>query len=163
MDREEKVNTIVAELVKRNGIAVNPKDPIMVVYTMIEILGEQHNEDLNKALLEFRSSIEEITQNWKQSISQQSSEEVNQFLEKNQDKIKMIVSAVINQTQEQAKKQIDEACSTLENRITDLKGMIDESVNKKVQETRNAAWLNLVSSAVVMVSVLILVFKFTFS
>lgn len=134
MDREEKVNTIVAELVKRNGIAVNPKDPIMVVYTMIEILGEQHNEDLNKALHEFRSSIEEITQNWKQSISQQSSEEVNQFLENNQDKIKMIVSAVINQTQEQAKKQIDEACSTLENRITDLKGMIDESVNKKVQD-----------------------------
>ena len=91
---EDKLKTIRATILEKNGIPISPKDPIMVVYTMMEILEEQLKTGQTELLNEFRSQIEETTHNWKVSIQQQSEPDIETFLSQNQDKLRAIVSKI---------------------------------------------------------------------
>lgn len=159
---EDKLKMIRATILEKNGIPISPKDPIMVVYTMMEILEEQLKTGQTELLNEFRSQIEETTHNWKVSIQQQSEPDIETFLNQNQDKLRAIISKILHETENQANRQIEQACAQLSSKLNDLSNVIDTAVNQKIKETRNAAWLNLVASALVMLAVLILVLKFTF-
>lgn len=159
---DEKVKAILATIVEKNGIALSPKDPIMVVFTALEyMLSEQHAEQKALTVL-FKAQVEEATGNWIQSVHQQTEE---------------LVSQQLNTTKEQAKEMskllLHEADRLLEQRITDtvkdfegkLYGINDNALNaieSKMKETRNTAILNLISSLIVLLAVIILAFKFTF-
>ncbi|HGN6544613.1 TPA: hypothetical protein ACKULT_000124 [Neisseria gonorrhoeae] len=61
---DEKVKAILATIVEKNGIALSPKDPIMVVFTALEyMLSEQHAEQKALTVL-FKAQVEEATGNW---------------------------------------------------------------------------------------------------
>ncbi|HGN6764115.1 TPA: hypothetical protein ACKWXA_002260, partial [Neisseria gonorrhoeae] len=77
------------------------------------------------------------------------------------------------QAKEMSKLLLHEADRLLEQRITDavkdfegkLYGINDNALNaieSKMKETRNTAILNLISSLIVLLAVIILAFKFTF-
>lgn len=159
---DEKVKAILAAIVEKNGIALSPKDPIMVVFTALEyMLSEQHAEQKALTVL-FKAQVEEATGNWIQSVHQQTEELVSQQLDTTKE-----------QAKEMSKLLLHEADRLLEQRITDtvkdfegkLYGINDNALNaieSKMKETRNTAILNLISSLIVLLAVIILAFKFTF-
>lgn len=154
---------LLSAIAKKNGIVLSPKDPIMIVYTMIDVLSAQYQEATKESLNHLQSNIEQITLNWKESISQQSKIDIDKTIEQNQEQIKKIIYSFVNETENILAEQIKTSCANLYAEFDQLNKSINDASNKKINETKNIALLNLFSSLIVMFSILIMVFKFTFS
>lgn len=88
-------DALIAELAKRHQLVINPKDPILIVYTMIEILNEDLKRERRNELDDFRSDIEEIYNR----LELRSNETVQNFIDQNKEKIKQIIMEIIHQTE----------------------------------------------------------------
>jgi Transcriptional activator TraM. len=157
------INEVIAEIAEKNQIIIGKNDPVLVVYTMIKILSEQYKVELDSCLNTFRSSVEEMTFKLEHSISKQSTNKLNAFFEENQDKIRILLNKITDTAQIEINKQIDTSCANLETAFNNVQNSIIDAANMRIKETKFIAYLNLASSLLVMLAVLILVFKFTFS
>lgn len=155
------IDTLLAEIAKKNGIVVSRKDPIMIVHTVIEFLYDQTQANLNLSLRDFRSQIEKITLSWKESIEQQSKEDINNYINNNKMEIRKIILEIISQTQKQMESKINNSYSDFEDNLNNVQKLLNESISKDINRSKIVAFINLISSIIVMTSVLILIINFS--
>lgn len=155
------IDALLAEIAKKNGIVVSRKDPIMIVHTVIEFLYDQTQANLNLSLRDFRSQIEKITLSWKESIEQQSKEDINNYINNNKMEIRKIILEIISQTQKQMESKINNSYSDFEDNLNNVQKLLNESISKDINRSKIVAFINLISSIIVMTSVLILIINFS--
>lgn len=155
------IDALLAEIAKKNGIVVSRKDPIMIIHTVIEFLYDQTQANLNLSLRDFRSQIEKITLSWKESIEQQSKEDINNYINNNKMEIRKIILEIISQTQKQMESKINNSYSDFEDNLNNVQKLLNESISKDINRSKIVAFINLISSIIVMTSVLILIINFS--
>ncbi|HGP7432342.1 TPA: hypothetical protein ACLT9D_002252 [Neisseria gonorrhoeae] len=159
---DEKVKAILATIVEKNGIALSPKDPIMVVFTALEyMLSEQHAEQKALTVL-FKAQVEEATGNWIQSVHQQTEELVSQQLNTTKEQAKEMSKLLLHETDRLLEQRITDAVKDFEGKLYRINDNAMNAVELRIKETRNTAILNLTAALIVLLAVIILAFKFTF-
>lgn len=159
---DEKVKAILATIVEKNGIALSPKDPIMVVFTALEyMLSEQHAEQKALTVL-FKAQVEEATGNWIQSVHQQTEELVSQQLNTTKEQAKEMSKLLLHETDRLLEQRITDAVKDFERKLYGINDNAMNAVELRIKETRNTAILNLTAALIVLLAVIILAFKFTF-
>lgn len=159
---DEKVKAILATIVEKNGIALSPKDPIMVVFTALEyMLSEQHAEQKALTVL-FKAQVEEATGNWIQSVHQQTEELVNQQLDTTKEQAKEMSKLLLHEADRLLEQRITDAVKDFEGKLYSINDNALNAVELRIKETRNTAILNLTAALIVLLAVIILAFKFTF-
>ncbi|EMT5622016.1 hypothetical protein OON55_001171 [Neisseria gonorrhoeae] len=159
---DEKVKAILATIVEKNGIALSPKDPIMVVFTALEyMLSEQHAEQKALTVL-FKAQVEEATGNWIQSVHQQTEELVSQQLNTTKEQAKEMSKLLLHETDRLLEQRITDAAKDFEGKLYGINDNAMNAVELRIKETRNTAILNLTAALIVLLAVIILAFKFTF-
>ncbi|EPI7005451.1 hypothetical protein ACOKJ2_002284, partial [Neisseria gonorrhoeae] len=114
---DEKVKAILATIVEKNGIALSPKDPIMVVFTALEyMLSEQHAEQKALTVL-FKAQVEEATGNWIQSVHQQTEELVSQQLNTTKEQAKEMSKLLLHETDRLLEQRITDAVKDFEGKL----------------------------------------------
>lgn len=159
---DEKVKAILAAIVEKNGIALSPKDPIMVVFTALEyMLTQQHAEQKALTAL-FKAQVEEATGNWTQSIHQQTEELIGQQFVTSKEQAKEMSKLLFHEADRLLEQRITDAVKDFEGKLYGINDNALNAIESKMKETRNTAILNLISSLIVLLAVIILAFKFTF-
>lgn len=159
---DEKVKAILATIVEKNGIALSPKDPIMVVFTALEyMLSEQHAEQKALTVL-FKAQVEEATGNWIQSVHQQTEELVSQQLDTTKEQAKEMSKLLLHEADRLLEQRIADVVKDFEGKLYGINDNALNTVELRIKETRNTAILNLSASLIVLLAVIILAFKFTF-
>lgn len=159
---DEKVKAILATIVEKNGIALSPKDPIMVVFTALEyMLSEQHAEQKALTVL-FKAQVEEATGNWIQSVHQQTEELVSQQLNTTKEQAKEMSKLLLHETDRLLEQRITDVVKDFEGKLYGINDNAMNAVELRIKETRNTAILNLTAALIVLLAVIILAFKFTF-
>ncbi len=87
-DKEEQFSRIIAMIAAKHGIALSEDDPILMVYTLNEILLEENSKAHQLLLNNFRSTLEDNLHHWLQttekranSLSQTNSRHTHQLNE----------------------------------------------------------------------------------
>lgn len=159
---DEKVKAILAEIVEKNGIALSPKDPIMVVFTALEyMLTQQHAEQKALTAL-FKAQVEEATGNWIQSVHQQTEKLIGQQFDTSKEQAKEMSKLLFHEADRLLEQRITDAVKDFEGKLYGINDNALNAIESKMKEIRNTAILNLISSLIVLLAVIILVFKFTF-
>lgn len=159
---DEKMKAFLSVVAEKNGIALSPKDPIMVVFTALEYLLDKQCSEQEKIVSLFNSQMEEVTINWKQSIHQQSEELITQHFNATQQEAKFFAKALLQETDRLLDERISDTVKEFESKLHGINDTTFNLLDTRIKETRNIAMLNLVSSLIVIIAVAILVFKFTF-
>jgi hypothetical protein len=141
IDQDDQTTRIMATIAARHGIALSEDDPILMVYTLNEILLEE-NQKAHQALLNnFRSILEDNIHHWSRSAESKA----NLLSQANSRNIHQLSEQVIN------------AC------FDSIDQKIESSFNEKLKEistlSRNirlAALINLGATCFFFAAVLIL-------
>lgn len=159
---DEKVKAILATIVEKNGIALSPKDPIMVVFTALEyMLSEQHAEQKALTVL-FKAQVEEATGNWIQSVHQQTENLISQQLDTTKEQAKEMSKLLLHEADRLLEQRIADAVKDFEGKLYGINDNALNTIELRIKETRNTAILNLSASLIVLLAAIILAFKFTF-
>lgn len=159
---DEKMKELLTTILEKNGIGLSPKDPIMVVHTALDFLLKKQIEEQNKIVSLFRTQVEEVTTKWQQSINQQSEAVVKNHLDVTQEQARKLAKLLLQETNVLLEEKIEQAVADFEGKLHGINDTALNTVERKVKETRNTALLNLVSSLIILLAVIILTFKFVF-
>lgn len=140
-------DALIAELAKRHKLVINPKDPILIVYTMIEILNEDLKRERRNELDDFRSDIEEIYNR----LELRSNETVQNFIDQNKEKIKQIIMEIIHQTEGTINEKINNFNIEFEKKIKESQVSLEAKIALSGQVQILSCILILILSIILLV------------
>ena len=141
---DEKINELISEIAVKNGVAVGKRDPIMIVYTMNNKLLKDGKEAQQEILNIFKSELESIAHQWGEEAKGKAERVLNAALEASR-------VAMANEMQLGAKKASEDLRKVIGAGILQLERLADSS--------RRAAYVNLIASILVVLSIIIALFK----
>lgn len=145
LESDDQYIRIMAAIAAKHGIALSEDDPILMVYTLNEILLQENNKAHQMLLNDFRSTLENNIHHWTQATESRAS----QLSQANSRNIHQLSEQVVN------------AC------FKSIDQKIESSFNEKLKEIstlsqniHRAAIINLSATSLFFAAVLVLLIVF---
>ena len=138
-------NKIIERVAAKHGIALTDDDPILMIHTLNEILLEENNKAHQVLLNNFRSTLEENINKW----SQATENKANSLLQASSRNTNLLTEQIINSCFESIDQKIESAFNEKIKEIATI-----------VRNTRQAAIINLLATALFFIAVLVMVLVF---
>lgn len=145
LESDDQYTRIMAAIAAKHGIALSEDDPILMVYTLNEILLQENNKAHQMLLNDFRSTLENNIHHWTQATESRASQ----------------LSQANSRNMHQLSEQVVNAC------FKSIDQKIESSFNEKLKEIstlsqniRRAALINLGATSLFFTAVLILLIVF---
>lgn len=145
LESDDQYIRIMAAIAAKHGIALSEDDPILMVYTLNEILLQENNKAHQMLLNDFRSTLENNIHHWTQATESRASQ----------------LSQANSRNMHQLSEQVVNAC------FKSIDQKIESSFNEKLKEIstlsqniRRAALINLGATSLFFTAVLILLIVF---
>ncbi len=145
LDPDDQYTRIMAAIAAKHGIALSEDDPILMVYTLNEILLQENNKAHQMLLNNFRATLEENIHHWSQATESRAN----------------LLSQANSRNIHQLSEQVVNACFEL------IDERIESSFSEKLKEVstlsrniRLAALINLGATSLFFGAVLILLLVF---
>lgn len=142
---ENQYTRIMAAIAAKHGVALSEDDPILMVYTLNEILLQENNKAHQMLLNDFRSILEDNIHHWLRATESRAN----------------LLSQANSRNTHQLSEQVVNAC------LESIDQRIESSFNEKLKEIavlsrniRQAALINLWATGLFFVAVLILLLVF---
>lgn len=145
LDPDDQYTRIMAAIAAKHGIALSEDDPILMVYTLNEILLQENNKAHQMLLNNFRATLEDNIHHWSQATESRA----NQLSEVNSRNIHQLSEQVVNACFESIDQRIESSFSEKLKEISTLSRNI-----------RLAALINLGATSLFFGAVLILLLVF---
>ncbi|MXS79070.1 conjugal transfer protein TraM [Nitrosomonas sp. JL21] len=145
INADDQYTRIMAAIAAKHGVALSEDDPILMVYTLNEILLQENNKAHQMLLNNFRATLEENIHHWSQATESRAN----------------LLSQTSSRNIHQLSEQVVNAC------FESIDQKIESSFNEKLKEittlSRNirlAALINLWATSLFFGAVLILLLVF---
>lgn len=138
MSDDQNLDELIKEIALKNGVAVDRRDPIMIVHTMNTRLLAEGRKAQKEALDALKSELEEIAHRWGEEAKGKAEKIINAALAASKE-------AMVNGMQEGAKR----AAADLER----LMAQSGAEIASAAKNTTRAAYVNLAASVLVVIAV----------
>ena len=145
LDPDDQYTRIKAAIASKHGVALSEDDPILMVYTLNEILLQENNKAHQMLLNNFRATLEDNIHHWSQAtesranlLSQANSRNIHQLSEQ-------VVHACFESIDQKIESSFDEKL---------------KEISTLSQNIHRAAIINLSATSLFFVAVLVLLIVF---
>lgn len=129
------LNDIIKEIALRNNVRLSPNDPVLIVYTLHEMLLKEQQEQQQQLLESFKSEMEALTQRWSDDTKSKSEKVLQASLDASK---QAMVNAMQKNATETAKAVKDEVSK------------VNSAIQKQIEQVKTLTWANIAASVITL-------------
>lgn len=129
------LNDIIKEIALRNNVRLSPNDPVLIVYTLHEMLLKEQQEQQQQLLESFKSEMEALTQRWSDDTKSKSEKVLQASLDASK-------QAMVNAMQKNA---IETAKA-----VKDEVSKVNSAIQKQIEQVKTLTWANIAASVLTL-------------
>lgn len=129
------LNEIIKEIALRNNVRLSPNDPVLIVYTLHEMLLKEQQEQQQQLLESFKSEMEALTQRWSDDTKSKSEKVLQASLDASK-------QAMVNAMQKNA---IETAKA-----VKDEVSKVNSAIQKQIEQVKTLTWANIAASVITL-------------
>lgn len=142
---DEKINEVIQHIASENGVVISKDDPLLILYTMNQLLVSENKKVQEQLLDNFRSQMEAISDKWSAEAKNHSDRVLNLAILSSK-------SEIANVMQDQSQTIIERWQSELEVGFT--------QVSSTIEISRQSAILNILASLITLTAAVIVFYVF---
>lgn len=140
---KKDINDIIKEIALRNNVRLSQDDPVLIVYTLHEMLLQEQQEQQNRLLDGFKSEMEALTQRWSDDTKAKSEKVLQASLDASK-------QTMVNVMQKNA----TETAQAVKNEVQKVPVMIADQMS----QAKTLTYANIAASVVTLASACVVVY-----